>query len=1504
MNDHPPVSRPSINAPPRSSGFFTGELPFGAPPPVLRDRSRKERLPEDLRRTVRALSNNAEKIRPRSPLIAAQCWHEAGRLLSLRVGRLKDAWVCYNRALAVFPDHLPSLSALSRLARTARAHDILAMLLDAQIERTVSIPHKTALLTESAAACIRAGDFAAAKKRLKTAIALSKDAMVPRILSAVISGAVPEPDRIGLLEPLHRALPGSSIARAIHRQIVLTEDLKDDEIEVPKIPFPEDEPSVPLLWIRFRTCLRRNHPVDAVDTLDRLCNLLEEGAVKRALVRLMGSLCRSLDLPPRREVEESDDLFHDFIDAQLGKDVQAEDRVLKALKRRTRSKSLKDAMSLYHMIRRRRPNTTARLSFGTADPQSGDGATLLEFLRMGAPPDPRNPEADADALFAALKSEDPNAAAAVLGRLRETTLDADAEWPIKVAECAIELDRAPTDAASSAALPALKDEETHRSPLPSIVRRTERRHRRLAELSLGEARNSDDPKFVASRLAWAGYHLENLDPFESARLYTEALSCDASLLFAVKGLERTGTMGREAAVLYQCAAEAARNETIRAAALIRAAMLLTAAHAHADAAPLFAEAAGLLPEEEGLQRIAMRAALTYPKRVGKGAVLRFTEGKARGVSPFLEASLCLFTKPTQASLRFEEALAQQPDDPPSLLGLTEARLLADRASIVSKKLFDQLHRVDSDREKAFFVQRLAHIDRFHRDDDASAAHFSESLMDQLPGHRSTLARLLVHYLVHRNVEDVHRVLTAISLTASADEDAAAAARLCTLGDLTKTDLLALVNSQSHATILELTTGEALTHDSGERLSLLRKIAARVPHSGTYAARLADVLADDQSFAEAATAYKVAMESRTAVFHSLHRMTDCLIAGGATDNLILDTMVNAADSWRVGPFKAQALYKAAQFACEKASAFEKAVDLCLLALHADPEDTDAFSLADNLLTTVVHAPESHLRLLETRIQGYCDPVDEIAVRMKIRSLLDQLQESASEEKREEHLRVALSIARENRPASNDGEGTDEEYTQVWDNAVFDAVMNARLSEGRITDVPLFAALGRHYLRDLDDAARAEQYLEEAIRFDESCAEAISDYADILLRKGESARASQYLGRLTDARLAPDEKLEKLLLNAELLSDSLNDPKEAEHVLREARKTVPTAIEPVEALADLYEQQADTSALHIHLDSALLSQIDALREAPDSITLYENIQTIAIRKNDRLTAETAAQMIAMLGNTDVEEPKPLWSLRPGAGITDPSLDEQLCPKPISAGLRTVLRLLELPLARMLGIAAEQKASTALEKPKRRDKVVAIAAKLAPLFGVTNPQIRVSPTPNLHIAPGPEPIVFVPEAVLRSESLGKKRFALAAAFQWCRLGLGLSSSLPPNRLVRLLATLMRLLDEEYRSPYIAEQRLAADAAVLSASVPKELLSQLIPFSRDIRLAAAAKELDLITATVGHRAGLIAAGSLFSAVTGLRAVTGVTTGPLEYLPGANGLIAFAFSRGFSEIIQGFERK
>lgn len=1508
MNDAPRFSRPSISMSIRPSGFFNIELPYGDPPAALCEQSRPGRLQDELRRTVRALSNNAEKIRPRSPLMAAQCWHEAGRLLDRRAGRYKDAWVCYSRALAVFPDHRPSLIALSALAKRARVDDVTGMLLDALVDRSASSAEKAALLTEAASVCIKTGDLTAARKKLSTAIGLSKTSLVPRVLLAAIAASATEDKDVWKhVAPLHDATRPSLIASGLVRYAAVRADrlvaegvVSDGGTNEAPVPPPE-EVSLSLRWIRLRTLLRQGRTRDAAKLLNEMAVKLPEGMLQRALSRFRNTLERisSVEKPvaaPMASDVTENDAFYALMNAQLCGDKEGGKRWAAKLRREVGASELKNALALYQMVCGRQGGEPNRFSFGPAGISSPAAQAVYRFLQESSPPDTRDPEADAAALYLAV--QDPARMSSVLGRLRNETLDMEAEWPMKVAETALELGqidppkREPQNQ-------VLADEETHRSPLPSIMRRTERRHRRLAELCLGEARNSEDPKFVASRLAWAAYHLETLDPFDSARLYTEALSCDPSLLFAVKGLERIGTNGREAATLYQCAAEAAVDKDVRVEALLRAGILFAASRSPAEAAPIFGEAATLLPGDEGLQRIAFRSALTYPKRVHKNHVAALLDGKAAGVPPFLAGTFFLFLKPEAAAERFEAALSDQPDDSAASLGLTEALLRAGRASIVSERLFLNLRKARDVFEEAVIYQRLAHIDRFHRDDNISALHFAESLFSRLPGHRPTLVRLMLHYMFQRQSEDLRRTLTALSLTVSDDGDAAAISRLCTLSDPTKTDLLRWVSGHADATLLELTALECLTEDPAERLSLLEKITARMPQSTAYLSRLADATAAAGRLSDAVPFYKQSLEGRLTVFYGLQNLAE-ILCEMATDGMTLDTMVNAADAWTTGSFRARALHRAAQFASEKTGDFEKAVDLSLLAIHADPEDTDAFSLADNLLTTVVHNPVLYLQLLETRLKGYLDPVDEIVIRMKIRSLIDLVEKETGAAKRQAHLKAAVALVSDNRPPS--GEEDEEGYAAVWDDAVYKAVIGARLNDGALTDAPLFSDLGRMYLYKLKDAFHAEMYFEEALRIDPDLPEALSGYADILLGRGENAAASEYLGRLTGSALASEEKLEKLLINAEILKADLHDEKEAELVLKEAWKTAPSALGPVTALADIYEARGDGVTLSVHLSTALQTYRTALADAPDDRRLYENIHHTALRKHELITADAAADMEAYLRDDSAHVPKAQWTLHSRRNFADPSLDEQLCPQAVSAGLRNVLRTLETPLSRMLGVAADQVDIAGLEKSKRRDSVAAVAAKLRPMFGVGELEIRMGTTGDLRIAPGLAPVILMPRAVFQSESLGVKRFAAAAAFQWLRLGLALTTTVPAVRIRRMLAGLGRLYIADFTTPEFTDEQTGREAAGIEAAVSKSVLDSLSPFVSDIRAALSDAHFEKEAATAGHRAGLIAAGSLPMATAGLRAVSGGGEGALLLLPGAGWMISFALSSDFAEIIKGFE--
>ncbi len=1401
-----PSFAPSI----RPSGVFQMELPFGNPPVSLESKGKPIRLPEDIRKTVRALSNNADKVRRRSPLIAAQCWHEAGRLLNTRGGRLADAWICYNRALAVYPDYSPSLSSLIRLARLAEDIDVLFQLLCAKIDKTPSVSEKAALITEAASISIRLGDFADAKKKLKTAIAISDNALVPRILLAVLSSKISnENEREIIISSAKKFTSDSLVRKALERYLALFDEKRrtSSNSDSDRERKQSISNSLPALWIELRTALALGQNDESIAVLDNMLSMIEDKLLFKTCKRLRDTLSLIMGESNVPDDNSEADVFRKFLIALINNDQNAIEYFSSILKNNSSTSNWKNTLALFSMIKERQVGKLPRFSFGPSGIPTYSAKGVYNFLTIAAPKDNRNPIVDGKELADAIIRKNNAEIAAVLIRLREETIDADAVWPIRVVESALEFEETQHGRPSIVPSPP-SEEEVHRVPLPSIMRRSERRHRRLAELCIGEAKNSDDAEFIASRLSWAGFHLETLDPFESARLYTEALTYCPSLLFAIKGLERTGTHAKEAATLYLHAASESRDSANRASALLRAGILLLISGNEPDSVRPLSEAALLLPEEEGLQKVTFNMAMTYPQKAASGYLSFLLSDKASFVHPSLLGAFLHFTKPEAACRFFEKALQQQPDDPLAKLGLTESLLRSDRASIVSEQLFAGLRQSSSPTEEAFYYQRLSHIDRFHRNDQSSSALFTESLITQLPEHQSSLIRLVVYYLQRR-------LLTALSLSLSNDSDTSAIARLCTLEADPKSDYLSHITTHFQPTLLDLTVLESVSSDKEEKLALLEKIANRVPQSMTYLSRLADCRMRLGSSNEAATLYKQSMQSKLTVFHSLNRTAECL-RDTNLDSLLLDTLVIAADIWTKGEFKAKALTDAAYVALERLGDPEKAVELCLLSLAFDPEDDEAFTLAETLLTTQLNNPSQYLSLLQARLDGYCDVIDEIVIRSKMFDIAKQTGEIQTGDE-ESRFADILQLITDNRP---------DEHADDWDQKLFLSMTSSqKLTASHY--VGLYLNIGRYYHSNVENTAYAVKYYQEALSADEECFEALIALADILAKEEQSISTQDVLSRL----------------------------------------------------------------------------VFSLRTRPDDILTYNAISSVSAKMQENLITSSAFDMRTMLGSNFGGFFDDRWKIPSGVSISDKVLDEYFCPSEITPLLRKVFSKIEIPLAGILKIDFRSDDNLSLSIPKRKDNVTLTAAKLAPLFGISDFSVFIY-NQKMRLLFGELPVILMPQEASVSKRPGIAMFTVAAAFQWLRLNLTLPVFVEPNRLKRLLSGLARIYSDVPFPSNISEKSAKEEADMLQETLSADILESLEPLSDTIMEALTSENLHLHALSAGYRAGLLFCGSLPTAISGIRTISAIHQSTLIEIPGAAELISFAFSSDFIDLANRYRVK
>jgi hypothetical protein len=254
-----------------------------------------------------------------------------------------------------------------------------------------------------------------------------------------------------------------------------------------------------------------------------------------------------------------------------------------------------------------------------------------------------------------------------------------------------------------------------------------------------------------------------------------------------------------------------------------------------------------------------------------------------------------------------------------------------------------------------------------------------------------------------------------------------------------------------------------------------------------------------------------------------------------------------------------------------------------------------------------------------------------------------------------------------------------------------------------------------------------------------------------------------------------------------------------------------------------------------------------------------------------------------------------------VGDPTLEDFVSPKQAPAGLRGMLRAVEEPVARMLGATAKQLNLSKDARLDRKHPLSQLVSQLAPAFGVKpEPALYVGSGNELRVAPGSPPAVMLPSAALELEDGGAVAFVATTSLILCRSGLGLATLLPEDRLRRLIAALVRLcVPSTVPPPDIRSEDLEREVEALREIVPERAIAQIQPLAFDCSAALEHSGVKHSLLTIAHRAGFISAGSLTSAVEGLRAVSGQGAVDLSALPGAGTLMTFVFSKDHLEVRQ-----
>lgn len=1484
-------------------------LPFGPAPESL------EALQEDvapmehrLGRRVRALLANAWAIRESSSVKAAACLHEAGRVLEKRAGRPADAWVCHSHALDIMPEHKPSRDALRRLARKSGDMELLGQLISAQIGRSAHPAEVSVLLTELGVIEHLEGRHGQAVDALREAMAANPDGLAPLLL--MLSVATQEEDDDEIVQTLSRLVaewPDARMRQEMRLVLALIEERAgrlDKARECLEVEEPELSPTPPTLWARMRVSLRDGQYASAQKALHELRSVLEPGTLREALTRWTFAMSRlSQGHGFSLEAEDPEDERFADIEALDAFRRGVRDRYVSALAsmiREAKSDSWRSALWLTEHVGRwggtLQTTTGAVVSGVEGDSVAARAVAGLLNASFDTEANSTNINVRLDPaamLHISLSSGDFARAADDLRRLRERTVESADRWALAVAEASLRRGKLQK---GDEALATLRSEtmDLAREPLGALVRLEEREAASLAELAVAESQKTADDLRAAWLVAWAAKHLESIDGEESRRLYGNALELSPSNLMALAGLRRLGATHEELVERSIAAANSLETPFERAEFLVRAAFYQLLSDNPARAAALFGKAYKLAPRDASIWRYALRFAMTHLRSALSSHVLVPPEGESLGLYDMLcLGSLGLEIDPEAAQEWFSQAARQAPEDPIAQKGLIEALFDAGKSAMVTEKLIERIREAADLEEEAAIFLRIADVDRRFGEKESAVILSLLAAAERLPGHVSTLTRLALHQAKNRLRKELAKTLACLAAATQDDKDASMLG--IAAWHAGRDDLQALRTGVrcDPEVALEAVELEARLEDIEERRALLERIVPRLDGTQTFALRLAEADMDCRKVEEALEVLQRASSMSGVKPVALVELAALQKARGDFSDL-LETLERLADAVLSQEHRAEIWMQAMSIARDDLSDPRRAARYCVEMLKIDPANEEVFTQGRALLDAATDA-ELSAALIEARIKGQDDPMERRNMHVELVPLLLRL---GRREDAQRQLVAALEILPndfEHHWMLADFYRDDEDYQK----AIEHFVAAAKLSEDKEASQKLFFALGELYMDHTEHKELAEKSFLRVLGWDKTHGPSLERLVSLYVRQGNPNRAAQALEHLIRSAQDDDTRIVKMVQLAHLLQEHLGRPDQAERVLVEATRVDPLDLRPFDALFELLRRQNDSLSLGIQLDRAIASQAAALEQRPGDASLYRNLEKLWASREKAIFVTLAKEALCLLEgaeNPDGDE-QVHWNV--GGRIGEAVYEDYLCPKSVLAGLRETLKILREPFAQLESVSARDLDSARHARLSRKHPLVVAAARMVPQFGLQLPNFHVSVEnePGVRIFPGDPPSVVVPHAVAQSSHSTVHLFAAGFALQIERLGLGLATVVPPERLRLLLAGAVRMLSDGYFLRDMDEAETIRAMKEISPFISDEVRRRIQPFALDSSAALASPSLCRDIFAAGYRSGFVAAGSLIGAADGLRAFHADDETALSRLPGIGSIMAFAFSRDHAEL-------
>jgi cellulose synthase operon protein C len=981
---------------------------------------------------------------------------------------------------------------------------------------------------------------------------------------------------------------------------------------------------------------------------------------------------------------------------------------------------------------------------------------------------------------------------------------------------------------------------------------------------------------AAVRLVEAG------DPNEGDALLRRAAETDPEMPLAHHLGERAARArgDRDALIEWiRARREASQDPAEQAHDLVREALLLSEGDASA-ASPLLEAALRARPTDVALREIYERLAPEPPpdRASWRGERAAETTG-VEAARLWLDAALELERAgDLENAARAAQAAIAAGENLLAPIAAYRAALAGHGTGDLVGQLLPKASESTDPVERLEIYERLAELDERGRGDVASGMLFRRTILEETGGHLPTLRRVASGLISAGRDDELEPIALDIARALEGPESVAHAMLASRLHQRTGTwdetreavelaykhqprSIWALRQMAAHArargdSALALECDRAMIERTS-RPSEAATLSLRAAQSALKIGLVEDALAFLAGAIELTPNHIVAHLELAAALEQTKN------PAGAASSLEAAASVSAAPSER-----ARLLYRAAILWYDQVDDPPHARDALEAVAAIDPSYEDVFQRLQAIY--IAGGARAELAaLLERRLEAVSDPAERVEMEVLRGRALADVGDAAAAKR-------ALAAALDANPDHVDALGAFGDVCAAeedWSGAEQAWIRLARLLPEPERQAAIYFRLGELYDERLPNPERAELAYQEILKHspgDAQTASARERLVALYQKMGDPARAIEQQTLLVNAAEAPEAKCERTAQLAAIY-EATGDTKKAEATLLQARKTWPKDDVALAALARFYLRNNQVPAANVLLDRAVADARRALGTGRFEPYLFSTIAAVAELRDRPDAARVAKAAVAALDGSDATLEAA------GVSAADTQLDDLLAPDVITLAFRDLLKKTGALLD--TAVPFDLQAVRAAPLPPQLTELAEQIQGLASGYGLPGIQVFSSNVLGAVAVPVSThpPVLVLGHPLVVSARDDVRGFLVHRALKVLQANAASISRTAPIDLWPLLAAYLKAFNATWVPQGVDQGKLSDFSGRVSRALPKGLDAQVSLLAAEVigSIGNRASTLNTVVNGWGNRAGLLAAGDLNVAITGIAWAGGHANAP-----------------------------